>query len=191
MSSNSSSNHSYKQQAEVSKFVVRTHTQAAKLIIMHRPQSYILQSAIALCVAAQCVAASYNNNHNNGYQQRKLAPTPQQYSAPAPTYGGHEQQAQQYEQAAPQYEAAAPAYRAPSSAAVSQYDERTPAASYNKPAPAAYAPARQAAYAAPAAYAKPAPKYEEPYVSIHTHMRRDYEPRLRLTAHTLDRQTTA
>lgn len=111
------------------------------------------QSAIALCLAAQCALAQYQSApaYGNGYQQRKLAPSPQ-------TYG------QQQSYGAEQSYEAAPAYRAPSSAAVSQYDERTPAASYSKPAAPAYA--RQApAYAAPAAYAKPAPKYEEPYVS--------------------------
>lgn len=109
-------------------------------------------------------------------QQRKLAPTPQTYGSSngyhhqqqqhleaGPAYGGHQEQ---------HYEAPA-AYRAPSSASVSQYDERVPAASHSgygaKPAAApvaAYGRQQSAGYSAPAAYAKPAaPKYEEPYVS--------------------------
>lgn len=74
---------------------------------------------------------------------------------------GMEQQQQHYEQPA--------AYRAPSSASVSQYDERIPASSgYGKQAaPAAYG-RQSGGYSAPSSgYAKPAaPRYEEPYVSI-------------------------
>lgn len=120
----------------------------------------ILQSAIALCLAAQCALAQYQSApaYGNGYQQRKLAPSPQTYGGQQQSYG----EQQSYD--------SAPAYRAPSSAAVSQYDERSPAASYSKPAAPAYG--RQASgYGAPAAaasYAKPAPKYEEPYVSSRT-----------------------
>lgn len=110
-----------------------------------------LFSAITICLAAQCALAQYQNA---GYQQRKMAPAPQQY--------GHQQMAS-YGGGADQHEQVAD-YRAPSSASVSHYDERTPAASYQAARPAYAAP--KTTYAAPAAYAKPAPKYEEPYVSI-------------------------
>lgn len=117
----------------------------------------VLQSAISICLAAQCVLAQYQSApaYGNGYQQqRKMAPTPQTYGQQQQSsYGG----AEQYRE--PAYKQAAP-----------QYEERAPAASYSKPAPASsYGRQQSSGYGAQAqaqAYAKPAPKYEEPYVSI-------------------------
>lgn len=81
--------------------------------------------------------------------------------APSPQTYGHQQQMQHY--AADQYEQPA-AYKAPSSASVSHYDERAPAA-YNKQQTSYSKPTTGYTQAAPSYAAKPAPRYEEPYVS--------------------------
>lgn len=113
---------------------------------------FLLQSAISICLAAQCVLAQYQSApaYGNGYQQqRKMAPTPQTYGQQQQSsYGGAEQYGE------PAYKQAAP-----------QYEERAPAASYSKPAPASSYGRQQSSGYGAQAYAKPAPKYEEPYVS--------------------------
>jgi len=125
-----------------------------------------------------------------------MAPSPQTYgTSTMASYAGQQTGAEQYGGEMPSYEHPAAAQqsgyqaqqhqssynRAPSSAQVSTYDERTPAASgyakqqqsYGGSARAQHYPQQQqhqtsyAAPAAPSAYgAKPAaPKYEEQYVS--------------------------
>lgn len=118
------------------------------------------QNAIAICLAASCALAQYQSApaYSAGYQ-RKMAPSPQTYGQMSAYQQQQNHQAQQYNEQS-QYEAAPVSYKAPS---MSQYSDNSYAkhqqSSYAKPATSSYGQAASS-------YAKPAPRYEEPYVSI-------------------------